>query len=227
MKLEIDQPVATVADDPLAAGNRQALLDADVYGVRVVGGPGCGKSTLLRKTAERLTPDVRVAVITADPEDPRPASIPRGLRLLRVDLAGRPCIEPRDIAGALPRLGLETLDLLLVENVGALPASGEGPDLGQDATVTVFSAAAGDDKARRHPGLVRSSTAVLLNKTDLLLSIPFDVGAFRDDVRRINADAPLFEVGALSGQGMVPWLNWLKRHLRKSRGADDVSHWFG
>jgi hydrogenase nickel incorporation protein HypB len=227
MKLETVRRGASVAAEPEGDDNRQALLAAGVYCVSVVGGPGCGKSTLLRTTAERLAPDFRVGVITADPDDPRRGPAPHGLRLVRVDLDGRTCIGPGDVAEALPRLDPETLDLLLVENVGSLPPFGEGPDLGQDATVTVFSAAAGDDKARRHPGLVRSSTAVLLNKTDLLLSIPFDVAAFRDDVRRINPDAPLFEVSALGGRGMVPWLNWLKRHVRKARAADDVSHWFG
>ena len=227
MKLDTESAGGTATDDAAAAEVRHALLDASVFCVSVVGGPGCGKSTLLRKTIERLAPDLCVGVITSDPEDPRHRGV-TDPPIVRVELEGRPCVGPADVSDALSHIDLGPLDMLFIENVGALPACGTSTDLGQDATVTVFSAAAGDDKARRHPGLVRSSAAVLLNKTDLLLSIPFDVAAFRHDVRRINPDVPLFEVGALSGCGMVPWLNWLKRHVRKGRrGGDDASHWFG
>ena len=230
MKLGTDQLAGvTGAAGGAPAAIRQTLLDADVFCVSVVGGPGCGKTTLLQKVAERLAPDVRVAVVTADSPDRRHgAGTPAGMCIVRADLGGRPCIEPAHVGEALSQLDLAWADLLFIENVAALPTGGQVADLGQDATVAVFSATAGDDKARKHPALVESSSAVLLNKTDLLLSIPFDVAAFRDDVRRINPDVPLFEVSALSGRGMVPWLNWLRRHVRKGRrGGDDVSHWFG
>ena len=224
------------AADATAEAVRRALRDADVFCVALAGGPGCGKSTLLGKTAERLAPDVRVVVITADAPRRRPGdgcaggagAAGRAARLVRVDLDGRQSLGPRHVRDALAHLDLAGVDLLFIENVGALPPARERADLGQDACVTVFSAAAGDDKARKHADLVATSDAVLLNKTDLLLSIPFDLASFRQDVRRIGSEVPLFELSALSGHGMVPWLDWLRRRVRKSRRVgDDVSHWFG
>jgi len=221
---------AEAAGAEAAEENRRRLRDAGVFCVSLVGGPGCGKTALLEKTIERLSPDVQVAAVLGDLRTSRDADriLRRTRHVVQVNTGGRGYLEPQDVRDALAKLDLAWADVLFIENVGSLAAPAERRDLGQDATVTVFSVAGGDDKAEKHSDLVVSSDAVLLNKTDLILSIPFDVGAFRDDVRRLNPDAELLEVSALTGRGMVPWLNWLRRRVRKCRcGGNDASHWFG
>jgi hydrogenase nickel incorporation protein HypB len=107
-------------------------------------------------------------------------------------------------------------------NTLALPGA---PDLGQDATVTVFSVAAGDDKADKHPELVQASDLIVLNKVDLLPSVPFDLEAFRADVRRIKPGVELIELSAIKGDGMGRWLEWLRSQV--VRETQKASHWFG
>src|SRR5688572_8136712 len=52
--------------NPIARLNRDALRQAGVLTVSIVGGPGCGKTTLIAETVERLMPDVHVGVIACD-----------------------------------------------------------------------------------------------------------------------------------------------------------------
>jgi hydrogenase nickel incorporation protein HypB len=131
------------------------------------------------------------------------------------------------VGKALGQLDLTSLDLVIIENVGTVTVPAEHLDLGQEVTVTVFSVAAGDDKARKHPDLVEASDAVVLNKIDLSLVVPFDLAAFRSDVRRINRRAEILETSALGGRGVDRWVEWVTRRMNKPRGNDDASHWFG
>ena len=211
-----------------AERNRRALRDAGVFAVNLIGGPGCGKSTLVRKTLERLNPRLRVAVIAGSPaEMPGPDRGPPDGRVLHIDGGPAAWLDAATVGKALGRLDLASLDLLVIEDVGTLTVPEEHRDLGQDVTVTVFSVAAGDDKARKHHGLVRSADAVVLNKTDLALVVPFDLTSFRSDVRGINGRADLFEVSALNGRGVTRWVAWLSRRLHEPTSGDDASHWFG
>ena len=107
------------------------------------------------------------------------------------------------------RLDLDHLDLLLVENVSSLVGPAEH-DLGELKRVAVFSVAAGDDKLQKYQDVVRWADVVLLNKTDLLASFPFEVGTFRRRLRRINPRVALFELSARNGEGIDCWSGWLR-----------------
>jgi hydrogenase nickel incorporation protein HypB len=131
---------------------------------------------------------------------------------------------------ALQRLELASLDLLFIEDVGAL--SGVDEDVGQDATVLVFSVTEGSEQAQKHPQLVAHADLVLLNKIDLVPSIPFDLDVFRASVHQINHSVPLLELSGLLAQSLEPWLRWLEARLYKQSAAvhpsiTNGSHWFG
>lgn len=221
--------------DVAASFNRQALRQAGVFAVTLVGGPGCGKTSLIEATLERLTPDIRVGVISGDAPAARRdggRAIRRSEQLVQLNTGEGGALDAGHVHDALGRLDLEQLDLLFIENVGTL-ALAAPPDLGQDVTVTVFSVAGGDDKAGKHPDLVRASDAVLLNKTDLLPAVPFDLAAFRADVGRLNPGAGLVELSSLRRDGVQGWIDWLRgrvneRSQGRTRAAGgQASDWFG
>ncbi|NOX54478.1 MAG: hydrogenase nickel incorporation protein HypB, partial [Planctomycetes bacterium] len=114
----------------------------------------------------------------------------------------------------LDTLPLDSIDLLIIENVGNLICP-VGMDLGQDAKVGLFSVTDGDDKPAKHPYVVLESEILLLNKIDLLPHVPFDLNTFRSDIRSIREDVPILEVSALSGEGLDGWLNWLRKVVRR------------
>jgi hydrogenase nickel incorporation protein HypB len=210
-------------NDEVAQLNRDRLRAAGVFTIDVIGAPGCGKTALIERTIEQLRLQLRVGVIVGDLATQRDAD-----RLARhtdhvVQInTGKGChLEANHVRNALATLELSQLDLLFIENVGNLICP-VGFDLGQDVKVGVFGVCGGDDKAAKHPYIVSEASLLVLNKTDLLPHIPFDLPLFRGDVRRLNANVPLIELSAKRGDGMEPWLTWCRQQLSQIRR--DYSH---
>jgi hydrogenase nickel incorporation protein HypB len=194
-----------------AQDNRRRFEQSGVFAVNLVGGPGCGKTSLIRRTVECIDAGRHVGVIVADPDSHVDADALKGsaCRVAEVRTAPCGCLDPRELRDALDRIDLDSLDLLLIENVSTLI----GPtacDLGECKRVAVFSVAAGDDKLLKYPDVVRWADVVVLNKIDLLKSFPFRIDAFRRHVAAVNPDAALFEMSTLTGEGVEPWLSWLR-----------------
>ena len=213
-----------------AEANRHALRAAGVYTVHLIGGPGCGKSTIIEQTIGRLKPSVRAGAIVCDGRCHRDPERPQSYRhnVVEIEPWDAAYLEPSQVRDAITRLDLASLDLLLVENVGTMVLPPGRADLGQDVTIAVFSVAAGDDKARRHPELIAAADAIVLNKTDLALVVPFEVRAFRADVGRVKRGAEFFELSALTGRGLGPWVEWLRRRVKAARReVDEPATWYG
>jgi hydrogenase nickel incorporation protein HypB len=90
-----------------------------------------------------------------------------------------------------------------------------GFDLGQDVKVGMFCTAGGDDKAAKHPYIVCESSLLLLNKTDLLPHVPFNLTQFHEDIHRLNPGVELMELSAFTGDGIDAWIDWLDEQRLK------------
>ena len=110
----------------------------------------------------------------------------------------------------------ETLHLLSVPGMRESIKAGMAEPLAKSAKVGVFSATEGDDKAAKHPYIVRESNLLILNKIDLIEHVPFDLPLFRDDVRTLAKETPLLELSAHTGQNLNPWLDWLTSHVAQT-----------
>jgi hydrogenase nickel incorporation protein HypB len=198
------------ANDTIAEATRADLLDRGIFAVDIIGAPGSGKTALLETTLRALHGRRRPAVLVGDLTTQRD-----GDRLARwcdgvVQIStGQGChLEAGQVRAAMAELDLDAVELLFVENVGNLICP-VGFDLGQMATIGVFSVTEGDDKAAKHPYLVEEADLILLNKIDLLPYVTFDLEAFRADIRLLNPDVPVLEVSATTGQGIDTWIAWL------------------
>ena len=212
--------------NPVASLNRSILRDAGVHTVGIVGGPGCGKTTLITATIQRLAPNLRVGVIACDIASSRDAQRISTVssQVVQVNTCEARCsIDATYIRDALDWLDLNTLDLLLIEHVGNLTRP--PPDVGQDILVTMFSVAAGDDKADKHPQLVEAADIVILNKVDLLPAVPFNLNAFRHDIQRIKPGCSLIELSAFKPGGIERWVHWLGSHAQCETSL--ARNWFG
>jgi hydrogenase nickel incorporation protein HypB len=194
----------------VACSNHRRLADASVFAANLIGGPGCGKTSLLQVTVSRLILKRRVGIIAADPQTridaDRLAAL--GEQVLQVGTGANGLLTGEHVRAALRRMDLARLDLVLIENVSSLIGPSQF-DLGEDAKVALFSVAAGDDKPAKYPDVVRCADVVILNKTDLLALVPFDLDAFRGNVRRLNPGVRIIELSTLTGDGLDAWLDWL------------------
>lgn len=207
-KYHVDATV--VADNacephPAAAKIRAVLAKAGILGIRLVGHPGSGKTELIEATLKRLPAPQRVAVVVVNPASDRDAQhLRKSCGFVAHVNAATPAAA--EIWHAISDLKLEHFDLLLIETAGGLATLS---DLGQDATVAVFATSGGDDKAAEYHSLLDNSAVVLLTKTDLRPLVKFDEQVFRNDVRSINPSAAVIELSAITGSGLIHWLDWL------------------
>ncbi|HEY7088620.1 MAG TPA: hydrogenase nickel incorporation protein HypB [Tepidisphaeraceae bacterium] len=195
-----------------AAMNREMFQRNGVIAISIFGGPGCGKTSLLEVTLRHLRNRLRIGVIVGnvradeDVERLRHWSSPViGIEAIDLDAAL--------VREALLRIDLSPLDLLLIERAAAAPP--EPQDLGQAATVGMFSVSGGHDKVDRYPERVCGTNLVLLTKADLLPFVPFDATAFRASVNRLNQQAQVLEISAVNGFGLGEWFGWITSQLRE------------
>ncbi|MCG6987056.1 MAG: hydrogenase nickel incorporation protein HypB [Gemmatimonadetes bacterium] len=203
-------------NDELAADIRRRLGTHGVTSLNLVSSPGSGKTTLLERTLQELGPELRMAVVTGDVQTENDADrLARWTeRLVHAVVTGGAChLDARQVGTALHELELADLDLVFVENVGNLvcPASW---DLGETAKVVVFSVTEGEDKPLKYPKMFRVARYAVINKTDLLPYVPFDVDKAVAFAREVNPGLEFFFTSALTGEGMERWYDFLRSLAR-------------
>lgn len=203
------------ANDAIAAENRELLKGKGVYTVNLIASPGAGKTTVLERTLEGLKGDLRMAVVEGDIAGSADAErIGRhGVPVVQINTGGDCHLNANMVRSALKSLPLEDLQLLFVENVGNLVCPA-GFDIGEDAKVVILSVPEGDDKPEKYPLIFEQSSAMVLNKIDLLEMVDFDVEKARVKAKATNPSLPIFELSARTGQGLDAWLDWLRARAK-------------
>ena len=74
----------------------------------------------------------------------------------------------------------------------------------------VLSIAEGHDKPLKYPLMFRESSALVLNKIDLLPYMNTDMDKVRNDSRALNPNLKIFEVSCATGTGIDTWAQWLR-----------------
>jgi hydrogenase nickel incorporation protein HypB len=206
----------TEKNDLLAAGIRARLREAGVYTLNLLSGPGAGKTSLLEASLAALGKELRCLVIEGDLMTQNDAlRISRlGVPAVQIQTRGTCHLDSRMIETALSGVDLAALDLLVIENVGNLVCP-TGFDLGEDVKVVLASVTEGEDKPAKYPYIFERAGVVVLNKTDLLPHVPFQVQEFTRALRSLNPTAPLFPLSCLTGEGMEPWLQWIRSRVNQ------------
>jgi len=213
MKVQVVENVLKLNDE-VAKWNRQMLADHEVACIDLIGSPGCGKTTMLERTLQALNDEMKIAVLTGDLATTRDAErlSPFADQVTQIN-TGKSChLDANQVRQGMESFDLNEVDLLIVENVGNLICP-VGFDLGQGAKVGMFSVTEGDDKPAKHPYVILESDIVLLNKTDLLPYVPFDLDRFRADLGSVRGDVALLAMSAISGEGIAAWVDWLREFV--------------
>jgi hydrogenase nickel incorporation protein HypB len=206
--IEIEQQVLA-KNGALAALNRRWLSGRGIRALNVMSSPGSGKTSLLVKTIQELGAERPVAVIEGDQETLLDAERIRatGCEVVQIN-TGAGCHLDADML----HQGLEALDpppgsLLFIENVGNLVCPALF-DLGEAAKVVVISVTEGDDKPLKYPHMFAAADLVVINKTDLLPYVDFDVDACTARARSVNPGLEVMALSVKSGAGLESWYGW-------------------
>jgi hydrogenase nickel incorporation protein HypB len=212
------------ANDQIAASNRAMLDQAAVWGLNIMASPGAGKTSLIEKTVLGLQDRLQIGVVEGDIATSIDAERVEaaGAAAVQINTGGNCHLDAVMLQQALPLLSLETLDLLIVENVGNLICPSNFR-LGTHQNVLVASVPEGDDKPYKYPGMYRGVDVVIINKIDLLLYVNFDMANFRRGVEILNPGVRVFPVSCRSGEGIDRWLNWVLDAVRQQAAAAYVT----
>jgi hydrogenase nickel incorporation protein HypB len=172
--------------------------------------PGAGKTTLLERTIRDA--DRPVSVIEGDQETVFDAERIRaaGARAVQVNTGAGCHLDAAMVQRALARLEPPDGGLLFIENVGNLVCPALF-DLGEARKAVVISVTEGDDKPLKYPHMFAAADLVVVNKTDLLPYVDFDVNRLTADARKVQPGLEILSVSARTGENLDAWHAWLHR----------------
>jgi hydrogenase nickel incorporation protein HypB len=204
------------ANDRIALENRKRFDDAKVFVINLMSAPGAGKTSLLEKTLSRQT-GLRAGVIEGDIAGSDDAErIERlGAPVVQINTGGACHLDANMISEVLDDLPLRDLDILFIENVGNLVCPAEFK-VGEDIKVMLLSVTEGHDKPLKYPLMFQESSALIVNKMDLVPYIDVDVDKIKRDSLSLNPLLKIFEVSCKNGGGLQEWVDWLAGRARKS-----------
>jgi hydrogenase nickel incorporation protein HypB len=203
-------------NDALAQRNRHWLTERGILALNVTSSPGAGKTTLLEHTIRRLGTGRTVSVIEGDQETLLDADriSAAGARAVQVNTGAGCHLDADMIERALRALQPERDSLLFIENVGNLVCPALF-DLGEDSKVVVISVTEGTDKPLKYPHMFAAAELVVINKTDLLPYVDFDLELCAQHARSVNPAVEIIAVSATKGDGMENWFEWIAARATK------------
>jgi hydrogenase nickel incorporation protein HypB len=199
------------ANDRIAAGNKKIFDEAKVFVVNIMSGPGAGKTSLIERTIKELDGKIKIGVIEGDiaGTDDAERIEKLGIPVVQINTGGGCHLDANMIREVLEDFPLKDLDLLIIENVGNLVCPAEF-NLGEDMKIMLLSLAEGHDKPLKYPLMFQESSALVLNKIDLLPYTNADIGKMKKDSSSLNPKLKVFEVSCKTGEGISEWTDWLK-----------------
>ena len=197
-------------NDKLAARNRGWFAGRNILALNLVSSPGAGKTTLLERTIRELSGKLPISVVEGDQETINDAERIRstGCKVVQINTGTGCHLEADMLARGLQELKPAANSVVLIENVGNLVCPALF-DLGEKCKVAILSVTEGEDKPLKYPHMFRASDVMIVNKSDLLPYVDFDVSTCIENARKVNPGIRVFALSAATGEGMQSWYEWL------------------
>ncbi|HEY8391269.1 MAG TPA: hydrogenase nickel incorporation protein HypB [Capillibacterium sp.] len=202
-------------NDREAARLRAKLKEEKTFLLNLMSSPGSGKTSVLLRTIEALKDELRIGVLEADIDSVVDAQrvATTGVRTLQLHTGGMCHLDAGMTEKGLRELGTADLDLVFLENVGNLVCPAEF-DTGAVKNAMILSVPEGHDKPLKYPLIFTVCDVLLINKIDVLPYFDFDLEKVKEYAHRRNPGLKIFPLSAKTGEGMDPWLAWLREQVR-------------
>lgn len=196
---------------------RDECKNKGVFLLNVMSSPGAGKTTTLSRTIEQLKNEIRMGVMEADIDSDVDAKTISnyGVKTIQIHTGGMCHLDADMTRQGLYEMGMEDLDLAILENVGNLVCPAEF-DTGAKKNVAILSVPEGDDKPLKYPLMFQVCDVVLINKIDVCEYFDFDIEKCKQNILYRNPKTQIFEICAKTGQGIDAWCEWLKEQVKEN-----------
>ena len=208
--IEIKQSV--FADNDRQADQlRTELKEKGVFLLNLMSSPGAGKTTTLTRTIEALKDSLRIGVMEADIDSDVDARTiaQTGVKAIQLHTGGMCHLDAEMTRQGIDALGIEDVDLAILENIGNLVCPAEF-DTGAISNVMILSVPEGHDKPLKYPLMFQVCDTVLINKIYVLPYFDFDMELVEKYIHMRNPNAVIFPICAKTGEGIDAWVSWLK-----------------
>lgn len=212
--IEIKQSV--FADNDREADRvRGELKQKNTFLLNLMSSPGSGKTTTLQRTVERLKDQLRIGVMEADIDSAVDAEkmAASGVRSIQLHTGGMCHLDAGMTEQGLKEIGVDDLDLVVLENVGNLVCPAEF-DTGAVKNAMILSVPEGHDKPLKYPLIFTVCDALIINKIDVLPYFDFDMDKVVEYAHMRNPKLKIFPISAKTGEGVDAWCDWLTQQVR-------------
>ena len=214
--VDVEQDILS-RNNLIAQRNRGFFEAKNVEVLNLVSSPGSGKTSLLERTIKEMGDEISFFVIEGDQQTMVDAERIQnaGVPVVQVN-TGQGChLDAEMVNQAMKKLDLSDHSILMIENVGNLVCPAMF-DLGESERVVIMSVTEGEDKPIKYPYMFESSNLCIINKTDLLPYVDFDLEKARNYATQVNHHLEFVELSVKTGEGMSTWYEWLRGKLMDS-----------
>ncbi|MCB2293310.1 hydrogenase nickel incorporation protein HypB [Clostridium algoriphilum] len=196
--------------------NKNLFDEEGIFVINLMSAPGSGKTTILEKLIPKLKQNLNMAVIEGDLYTTKDAERieAKGVPVVQVNTAGSSYIEGSKVREASLNFDLREIDLIIIENVGSLVSPAEF-EIGEDIKLCVLSVTEGNDKPLKYPLMFEKSTAIILNKIDLMQFTDFKEEEFYEDTKLLNDKAKIFQTSCTKNIGIDELSEWILEQVKR------------
>lgn len=195
---------------------RKELKGKGIFLLNLMASPGAGKTTTLTQTINRLKEELKVGVMEADIDsDVDAVTIAKtGVKVIQLHTGGMCHLDADMTRQGMEGLGVDELDLVVLENVGNLVCPAEF-DTGSSKNAMILSVPEGDDKPLKYPLMFSICDVLLINKIDVMSVFDFDLEVCKERVLKLNPNIKIIPISARTGEGVDEFAQWLKDEVKK------------
>lgn len=205
-------------NDETAEQFRKELKAKGVFLLNLMGSPGAGKTSTLLRIIDALKGEFRIGVMEADVDSSVDAekAAAAGVRVIQLHTGGSCHMDAEMTRRGVEEMGIDGLDLLVVENVGNLVCPAEF-DIGANRRAEILSVPEGDDKPLKYPLMFETADVVFLNKIDTIRYFDFNMDHFAANVKSRRSGTEIIPYSAKTGEGCDRVAEWIRNAVLEDR----------
>lgn len=217
--------IVEIKEDIKSRNNEQAkdirreMKEKKIFFLNVMSSPGSGKTTLIINLIQRLKDDFTIGVIEADVDsavDAERIASETGVKTIQMHTCGACHITCQMSYESLCALGVDGLDVVILENIGNLVCPAEF-DTGATKNLVLLSVPEGDDKPLKYPLMFEVASAVAVTKTDVCEIFDFSTERAIENIKKRNPDAPIFLTSGKTAEGIDGLEEYLRNEIDRGK----------
>lgn len=213
--IEVKQSVFA-ENDKRANALRDELKQKGTFLLNLMSSPGSGKTTTLTRVINALKGEMNIGVMEADIDgdcDAYTIKDKTGAKVIQLHTGGMCHLDADMTRQGIEELGIEGIDLAILENIGNLVCPAEF-DTGATKNMMILSVPEGHDKPLKYPLMFSVCDLVVVNKIDVAPYFNFDLDKCKEYVAMRNPNAQVIAISAKTGDGVDQLVEWIKNQVK-------------